>query len=166
MHHQSQCGQWHMKGHQPCSEEDALTSQVTACFHPRPPPRRALSGGRHPRQSWHSLSPAFPLIRFRLKSQFNAAQNRIGILFPLSCLLLLAFRSAQPARLVVTWASKLIKTHSAQFKLRQTSPGARRSPLVTSGPQLPIPASQPARPTWVRCRASFTASRPSRCPRP
>lgn len=32
MHHQSQCGQWHTKVYQRCSEEGALTSQITNCL--------------------------------------------------------------------------------------------------------------------------------------
>lgn len=79
-------------------------------------------------QSRFLFSPAFPQIRFSLKSQFNSVENRMGFLFPLSCLLLLAFWNAPTAR-PVTRASKLIKTHSAQFKPWQTSLGATQALL-------------------------------------
>ena len=87
----------------------------------------------------------------------------MGFLFTLSCLLFLAFRSAQTARLV-TRASKLIKTHSAQFKPRQTS---REPDKLSSGDppaQLPRPARQPARPT-LGCHAPSTARAPRRVAR-
>lgn len=66
----------------------------------------------------------------------------MGFLFTLSCLLLLAFRCAQSARLV-TRASKLIKTHSAQFKPRQTS---REPDKLSSGDPQPSSAAPPASP--------------------
>lgn len=62
----------------------------------------------------------------------------MGFLFPLSCLLLLAFRSAQTARLV-TRASKLIKTHSAQFKPRQTSREPDKLSSADPRPNSPAP---------------------------
>lgn len=145
MHHQ--CGQWHIKVYQRCSEEGALTSQITACFHPRPPPRRVLSGGRHPRRSWLSVFPAFPLIRFRLKSQFNAAENRVGILSPQ---LPLAFGITEcPACQAGGNLSFQINQNTQRpVQAEADKPGSQtRSPLVTPGPQLPSPASQPARPT-------------------
>lgn len=158
MHHQSQYGQWHKKGYQSCSEEGVLTSQVTNCtFASKATSTKGILG-RH-------TSPAFPQVRFRPKSQSDAAENGMGILFPLSCLLLLAFLCAQTARLVVIRASKLIKTRSAPFKLRRTSLGARRVPPWR--PRVPTPqpcprprAPQPLMPRFLHCTCS-PAPRPA-----
>lgn len=89
----------------------------------------------------------------------------MGFLFPLSCLLLLAFRSAQTARLV-TRVPKLIKTQRP-VQARADKPGSQTSsPLVTPGPQLPAPP-RPQLSGFRRCLPSPPhPPTPDRCPRP
>lgn len=92
----------------------------------------------------------------------------MGFLFLLSCLFLLAFWSAPTAR-PVTRASKLIKTHSTQFKAQADKPRSQTSsPLVTPGPQLPsrarhhpLNATIPPLPLPGRCRGPGTAVAPT-----
>lgn len=130
------------KGQEPCSEESALTSQILDLHE-----EDSQEGDTLDRVGFWFPLP-FPQIRFTLKSQFSAAENRMGFLFPLSCLLLLAFRSAQTARLV-TRVPKLIKTQRP-VQARTDKPGSQRSsPLVTPGPQLPAPPATPRAPPSV-----------------
>ncbi|XP_040306282.1 basic proline-rich protein-like [Herpailurus yagouaroundi] len=103
-------------------------------------------------------------IRFTLKSQFNVAENRMGFLFPLSCLLLLAFPSAQTARLV-TRASKLINTQRP-VQAQADKPGSQTSsPLVTPGPQPRSPSRHPHRPRFLHCLPPPRTPQ-GRCPGP
>lgn len=152
MHHQSRHGPWHMRGDQPCSEEGALTSQITARFHPRPPPRRVLSGGRHPRRSWLSVSPAFPLIRFRLKSQLNAAREEDRRSLSPQLPLALGITQCPACQAGGNLSFPINQNTQRPVQAQADKPRSQtRSPPVTPEPQSPGPASRPTR----RCPAAL-----------
>ncbi|CAI9165215.1 unnamed protein product [Rangifer tarandus platyrhynchus] len=109
-----------------------------------------------PRQSWRAASRALPQIRFNVKSQFNAAENRLDEL-SLSPQL-------PPALGISECPDRQAGNLSLQINQNTTAPSSSpgrqdwsqtSSPPVTPGPNSPAPpARSPVRPT-PGCRARF-----------
>lgn len=120
-----------------------------------------------PRQNWRAASRALPQIRFNVKSQFNAAENRLDEL-SLSPQL-------PPALGISECPDRQAGNSSLQINQNTTAPSSSpgrqdwsqtSSPPVTPGPNSPAPPARRCAPPRDAAHASSAARAPSRWPGP